>query len=98
MTETKRKYRVPSVSADVDVRLDQFDDQEIIEYLRHQGHTVDGLSIDAPKEALHYQNFETLVISVSELNRINTLALCGQREAARVTALEIISEAIGRPL
>ena len=98
MTETKRKYRVPTVSADVDVRLDQFDDEEIIEYLRHQGHTVNGLDISAPKEALNHKNFETLVISVSELNRINTLAICGQREAARVTTLEIISEAIGRPL
>lgn len=92
---TKPRYRVPSVSVDADVSLDEFDNSDIIKYLRHQGYEVGGAdavgnNADCASEGLY--------LSPDDLGRIETLALCGQKEPARQLALEIISEAIGREL
>lgn len=81
------RYRTPSVSEYVDVSLDQFDIDEIREYIAH----VDGEAGTGPSG-------ESLTIGVADLGRIETLALCGQRDAAREAVLEIVSRHIGRKL
>ena len=91
--ESKPRYRTPSVSAEVDVDLSEFDMDEIADYLRHHGYTVSGgnclvASVDG----------EEGFISAEDLDHIYTLALCGQREAAQQEALQLIGKAIGRTL
>ena len=78
------KYGVPSVSAYVDVRLDEFGDTEIAYYLRNRGYSVSGGS--------------NIGFEPDALNHIETLALCGQRAQAVHEALALIGNAIGRPL
>lgn len=94
--EKKSRYRVPSVSVDADVSLDEFGDSEIAKYLRHRGYEVAGAGEDGGGTS--DCSSEGLYLSPSDLNRIETLALCGQKEPARQLALAIISEAIGREL
>lgn len=84
---TATRYRVPSISEYVDVSLDQFDVDEIREYLAH----VDGQAGAGPTG-------EALTICRSDLAHIETLALCGQKQAARDEVLQIVSRHIGRQL
>jgi hypothetical protein len=94
MTATsKPRYRTPSVSADVDVSLDEFDTDDIVEYLRHNGYTVTGNAVaqDAVPEA-------TNQIDTADLDHIYTLAVAGQLQVAQQEALQIVGKAIGRPL
>ena len=84
---SKPRYRVPVKIVDAEVALDEFDDEDIIEYLRHQGYIVSGKPTADGIEFLH-----------EELNHIFTLAVCGQQSEARSEALEMVSKAIGRPL
>lgn len=79
---TVRRTRGASISVDVDVHLDEFDIDDIVEYLRDNGYQV---SKDAaPPEG--------------DLEHIYTLAVAGQMDAAREEALKLVSNAIGRPL
>ena len=97
-TEDKKpRYRMPSVSAVCDVRIDEFDTKDIISYLRHKGYRVDGTG-DEPDLGGGCDGSSEAIISRSELNRISTLALCGQREQARDMVMQMVSEAIGRSL
>ena len=90
---TARRYRTPSISVDVDVDLDQFETDEIIEYLRHQGYSVNGNAVaeGAVPEASNQ-------IDTADLDHIYTLAVCGQIQVAQQEALQVIGKAIGRPL
>ena len=90
--ENKPRYRTPSVSAEVDVDLSEFDMDEIADYLRHHGYTVSGGN--AVAAVADDEGF----ISTDDLDHIYTLALCGQREAAQQEALQLVGKAIGRPL
>jgi hypothetical protein len=94
MTATsKPRYRTPSVSADVDVSLDEFDTDDIVEYLRHHGYTVTGNAVaDGPVPEATDQ------IDTADLEHIYTLAVCGQLEFAKQEALQVVGKAIGRPL
>lgn len=93
---TKPRYRTPSASVYCDISLDEFTEKQIIGYLRHLGHTVDGAGEDA---SISQPNpSDACIVSSLDLDRISTLALCGQAEPARKLALAIISEAIGREL
>jgi hypothetical protein len=74
----------------VDVSLNEFDIDEIAEFLRHKGHSVDGVGASDINDEV--------VIDRDDLNRIETLTLCGQRDQAREFALSLISARIGRPL
>lgn len=85
-TQTKPRTQIPVAYVHIDVSLDEFSNEEIIEYLRSQGESGDLLS------------GEGLLIAQSELDRIETLALCGQVDSARATVLSIVSAAIGRAL
>ena len=90
---SKPRYRTPSVSADVDVSLDEFDTDDIVEYLRHNGYTVTGNAVaqDAVPEAANQ-------IDTADLDHIYTLAVCGQLTFAQQEALAVVGKAIGRPL
>lgn len=94
--QTKPRYWIPTVSADIDVSLDQFDAEEIAEYLRHSGYAVfNGSAGDFAEDPIAVSG---IYVNQDDLNRISTLALCGQLDAARSNALAIISNAIGRAL
>jgi hypothetical protein len=82
---------VPTVNVDVDVSLDEFDDDKIAEYLRHRGYQVYGSGTPVTGDG-------TESITSDDLDHIDTLALCGQMEAAKAEALEVVSKAIGRNL
>lgn len=90
----KPGYRVPTCSVDADVRLDEFCDSDIAEYLRHRGYYVSNTSA-APHG---HQPAPSAVLDPDDLNHIETLALCGQRSAAQSEALALVGNAIGRPL
>lgn len=92
-----RKYRVPEVEPEVQaVTLRDFDIADIREYL----HRVDTKSLDGPEGNNQEQcdGLGELTLSVSDLSRILTLALCGQSEHARAELLQIVSDHLGRPL
>lgn len=93
-TDNKPHYRVPCVTVDTDVTLDEFDDADIAGYLRQRGYFVSGTSA-----APHDQDDEPAnVLDPDALDHIDTLALCGQIEAARTEALALVGKAIGRTL
>lgn len=97
-TETiARRYRIPSIEPEVcEVGLDDFDVDEIREYLKR----VDTGTLNGPAQAHINEAFSesALAIEPEDLNRIETLAVCGQLEYARAEALRLVSEHIGRPL
>jgi hypothetical protein len=87
---SKPRYRVPVKIVDAEVALDEFDDEDIIEYLRHQGYIVSGKPCKYTTDGSEFLP--------EDLNHIFTLAVCGQQNEARSEALEMVSKAIGRPL
>ncbi len=96
-TTARPRYRVPSIEPEVEVRavsLDDFDLDDIRAYLRYQGDKIAPLGRpgDIPNSA------NELFIPPEDLNRIGTLALCGQVESARRYLLDMAAEQIGRPL
>ena len=83
MSITKRRTRAPEVYPHVNpVSLNDFDIDEIREYLRGSG-------VDAPSD-------EDFVIPRDDMNRIETLLLCGQRQSAIEELLRAASEHMGR--
>ena len=83
MSITKSRQRTPKVYPHVNpVSLDDFDIDEIREYLRGSG-------VDAPSD-------EDFVIPRDDMNRIETLLLCGQRQSAIEELLRAASEHMGR--
>ena len=95
MSTTERRYRVPSVSRDVDVSLSDFDLDEIREYLRRH----DTGQMDKPAGAISPLGFDDpLLIGSDELDRVTTLAICGQKQHAQQLILSIVSEHIGRDI
>jgi hypothetical protein len=87
----KPPYRAPTHTEYVTVSLDDFDDDEIVEYLRHRGFSVHGTAVGSSP-------FDDEHISGTELDHIFTLALCGQRQQAQSEALQLISRVVGRPI
>ena len=86
ITSTRKCIHIPSVTVDADVSLDEFDTADIIKYLQDIGENASGATSSG----------SGFLISQSDLNHIETLAVCGQADAAKKLALQIISEAIGR--
>lgn len=91
----RRGYRTPTICRDVEVGLDDFDDDDIVEYLRDRGYLVNG-SGDIDSDGTDATG--AMVIDADQLNRIETLVLCGQRGAAIEHLHALVSAAIGRPL
>ena len=91
---TTPRYRVPRITkySETEVSLDDFDLDDIREYLRRQG----GGSSSSPSSG--GADDSDLCIEKSELDRIETLLLCGQRDSAREWVFEIVSKHIGRDL
>jgi hypothetical protein len=84
VTVTTRRH-VPTIYPDVEpVSLDDFDIEDIAAYLKQEGRDCD--------------DGEGCYIVSTDLARIETLVLCGQREQAREEVLALVGEAIGRPL
>lgn len=77
-----KRYSTPSITVDVDVDLDQFELEDLADYLRHNGYQV---SKDASLPA-------------GDLDHIYTLAVAGQMEFAKQEALKLVGESIGRQL
>ena len=91
---TKLRYRVPRVTVDADVSLDEFSDSEIADYLRHLGYYVSSGSAAPHDQDGDPEN----VLDPNELEHIAHLHLCGQADAARFEALALVGNAIGRTL
>jgi hypothetical protein len=95
VTEVQRRYRVPTVSRYVDISLSDFDLDEIREYLRR----MDRGEMDKPEGSISPAGFgEPLLIESDDLDRIATLALCGQKQHAQQYVLGLVSEHIGRDI
>lgn len=93
-TIDKPPYYAPTVRETFTVSLEDFSDEDIGEYMRHQGYTVLGLA----EKPGHTGPDESLTLSEEELNRLWTLALCGQQQAACDWLCERVGEHIGRSL
>lgn len=88
----KPRYRTPTHTEYVTVSLNDFGNEEIAEHLRHEGFRVDGVGLgDKPCS-------EGMWIDPEDMSRIDTLALCGQKEAAREWILDMVGKYIGRDL
>ena len=86
ITTQRTRYVVPSVTPFVEsVTLDDFDLDEIRAYLRHRGEAV---SADC----------DGLFIDQADLDRAETMAMCGQIQPARDYILDLVSRRIGRRL
>jgi len=91
---TKPRYRVPTRTVDATVSLDEFDCSEMADYLRAKGFYVSSTSAAPHDQGPDPEN----VLNPDDLDHIETLALCGQIDAARHEALALVSNAIGRTL
>ena len=83
------KHSAPTHTEYVTVSLDDFSIEEIREYLENEG---EGDGPDPLGQG------GRLVISEDDMDRISTLAVCGQNDPAVSFLLEIVSKHIGRPL
>jgi hypothetical protein len=90
---TATRYRVPRVCEEVEVSLDSFDIDDIRDYLKH--HDGSAKTVGNPST---YASHGSLTLEAGDLGRIDTLALCGQQEAAREYLVEIVSRHLGRRL
>jgi hypothetical protein len=72
-----KKYRVPTATAECEISLDEFDKDDIIEYLKRL-------------DSGDYSYVE------GYWDCIETLLLCGQRDAAIAEILLIVGKKIGR--
>lgn len=91
-TRTKQRYRPPSIEPEVEpVRLDAFALDDIREYLRHCGEEVSA-------DCANTGDGDGLFIAQCDLDRAETLAICGQIQHARDYILDMVSRRIGRRL
>lgn len=95
---TTTRYRTPVVYQDVRVSLDDFDDDDIVGYLRHRGYAIAGSSEAPSHSGGPHPGEGPLMLEEDDLSRIATLSLCGQREQAREFLCSIVSRWIGRKL
>jgi hypothetical protein len=76
----------------VHINLNDFDVDDLIEELKDRGYVV-----TEQVTGLSHLNLEEQA-SVMDFNHIEHLAICGQLDAARSEALELVGQAIGRRL
>jgi hypothetical protein len=83
---------MPYVSVHVDPEdvLDDIDDDTIADHLRAQGYHVARTSSIA-----HTGASEGIFLTVDELDRLSTLLMCGQQEAAMEELFGMVSPALG---
>lgn len=70
----------------VEIDLDEFDTEDLIEELESRGYTCSKHKREADLGGL------------GDLEHIEHLAICGQLDVARKEALQLVSKAIGRTL
>ena len=98
MSSQPTRYFSPSVTPHVEsVSLDDFDLDEIRKYLDHHDNKALA-TISDDDDAEYGSTAGGLFIHPADLNRIETLVLCGQRDSARDALCALASEAIGRQL
>lgn len=85
--QIKRRYRSPTRTAEAEIGLDEFDTDELHAELIHRGSTPGEMS-----------SSDGLLISPADLNSIDTLLLCGQRDAALEIIGGLIFKQTGRRL
>ena len=89
-----RAYRVPRITHECDpVSLSEFSVSEIRDYLRHM--EKNGAIVGPDGEC---SEDGALIFEEEFLDRIETLALCGQAEHARSEVLRLVGDYIGRSL
>lgn len=100
MSTTARRYRVPCIEPEVDpVSLSDFDIDDIREYLRRKDYNeMDKPDTGHPRLGVEGGAFDPLLIETDDLDRIATLALCGQKHHAQQFVLTLVSEHLGRDL
>ena len=77
---------MPEIQVYVDVDLDDFDDDSLVDELENRGYIVTkGAKVEDAKV-------------VEAFDIVEHLAVCGLRDAAREEAVRIASKAIGRPI
>ena len=86
-----RPYRIPSIQPEA-VGLDDFSTAEIREYLQREG------SDDDNHEGHHEDGPYEVGLTSEFVDRIRTLAMCGQRDAAIAELVEEFSRQTERPL
>jgi hypothetical protein len=86
----KPAYRVPRITRyeEVEVRLDDFETSDILEYLQHRGESLGSTGCSD----------EGVWVTTDDMARAETLVLIGQREEARLFILGIVGDAMGRKL
>lgn len=72
-----------TLTVDVNVDLDDFDTDDLIEELESRGYVV---------------SKSAGVDTLGDLDHVEHLVICGQASAARSEALELVGKAIGRAL
>lgn len=94
----KRRYYPPSVSASTS--LDEFSVDEMLEYIANRGtaEQKDRIGADPADSSEGGCSSDGLYIVSADLQRMETLSLCGQGDVARAMALALIGEKIGRAL
>lgn len=72
----KKRYRRPTVYREVEVSISEFSTDELRAELAHRRHQeIDGATHDGCED-------EDEVLTPETVNRLRTLILCGQRDAA----------------
>jgi hypothetical protein len=94
----------------VTVSLAEFKLEDVAEFLRANGFAVDGTFSRALMDNVRSQRGEYCrqchddetvsgcLIEEDQLARVQTLAMCGQRDAAREYVLQIVGDYLGRSL
>lgn len=72
---------MPTVTVDVDVDLDDYEDDDLIEEIERRGYAV-----------------TKMAAGLADLDHVEHLVICGQLDAAKAEALQLVGKAIGRRL
>ena len=76
------------IATEINVSLDDFDNQDLVEHLEKNGYTCFETGSTKSTES----------ISGSELERIDHLLVCGQKQAAIEEIFSVVGHAIGRQI
>ena len=94
------RYYTPSHTESVSISLSEFTVDEMLEYIANKGTPQEKARIGADPADSSEGGCSTdgLYIGSADLQRMETLSLCGQGDVARAMALALIGEKIGRVL
>lgn len=87
-TPAKPRYYSPRITVDAVVSLDEFSDDDLLKEIQHR--SLNPIATDCGTGGTDESGM--LWIEPQDVDRIRTLALCGQRKAALDWLLEILRE------